>query len=351
MHWKERISMENNMSSLLVGTVVKKALRSIKEDPERCVRNLVDMALQFSAGRFQKRFFTAAQTMLQNENSGYYNLIRHSVVNADTDHLYTFGMNLGYNGCTVGADRIRKNEAKLGCRIPWTIILQLDPKQYASHVHEYHTLIRDGEALGIYTWMIFAQQQPETVLSLAAAHPDSAFVLFCEPEDVSSAFLDHATEIQNLMITVRYDEETSDIICASLRDMGLLYSVWYQYDSPDAEQIVSGDLFCSAQQLHPIFTTLVPNPECTDEVQQRVYQTVQEARSDQRYCTIPLELVQDNCLIDSIISDDVCSVYFDKDGNLYNGNGKLCRFHQNLFKRALADILLSAYPSDSESVN
>ena len=77
--------MENSMSSLLVGTVVKKALRSIKEAPERCVRNLVDMALQFSAGRFQKRFFTAAQTMLQNENSGYYNLIRHSVVNADTD--------------------------------------------------------------------------------------------------------------------------------------------------------------------------------------------------------------------------------------------------------------------------
>lgn len=343
--------MENNMSSLLVGTVVKKALRSIKEDPERCVRNLVDMALQFSAGRFQKRFFAAAQTMLQNEGSGYYDLIRHSVVNADTDRLYTFGMNLGYNGCTVGADRIRKNEAKLGCRIPWTIILQLDPKQYASHVHEYHTLIRDGEALGIYTWMIFAQQQPETVLSLAAAHPDSAFVLFCEPEDVTSAFLDHAAEIQNVMITVRYDEETSDGICSSLRDMGLLYSVWYQYDSSDAEQIVSGDLFSSTQQLHPFFTALIPNPECPDEVRQMVYQAVQKARSDQNYCTVPWELVRDNCLIDTIISDDVCSVYFDKDGNLCDGNGKLCYSHQNLFKSALADILSSAYPSSSESVN
>lgn len=343
--------MENNMSSLLVGTVVKKALRSIKEDPERCVRNLVDMALQFSAGRFQKRFFTAAQTMLQNENSGYYNLIRHSVVNADTDRLYTFGMNLGYNGCTVGANRIRKNEKKLNCRIPWTIILQLDPKQYASHVHEYHSLIRDGEALGIYTWMIFAQQQPETVLSLAAAHPDSAFVLFCEPEDVTSAFLDHASEIQNLMITVRYDVETSDGICSSLRDMGLLYSVWYQYDSSDAAQIVSGDLFSSTQQLHPYFTALVPNPECPDEVRQMVYQVVQKARSDRSYCTIPWELARDNCLVDSIISDDICSVYFDKDGNLCDGNGKLCCAHQNLFKSALADILFSAYPGSSVSVN
>ncbi len=343
--------METNMSSLLVGTVVKNALKNIKEDPERCVRNLVDMALQFSAGRFQKRFFSAAQTMLQNENSGYYDLIRHSIVNADIDRLYTFGMNLGYNGCTVGADRIRKNEETLSCRIPWTIVLQLDPEQYSKHEHEYHTLICDGEDLGIYTWMIFAQQQPETALSLAAAHPDSAFVLFCEPEEMTSAFLDQALELQNLMLAVRYEEENSDGICASLRDMGLLYSVWYQYGSSDAAQIVSGDLFCSTQQLHPFFTALIPEPKCPDEVQQMVYQAVQKARSEQSYCTIPWELNMDNRLIDTLVSDGACSVYFDKDGDLCDGNGKLCCAHQNLFKNALADILSSAYPGSSESVN
>ena len=59
--------MENSISRMLVEMVVRKALKSIKDDPERGIRNLVDMALQFSSeGRFQRDFFSAAQTMLQN---------------------------------------------------------------------------------------------------------------------------------------------------------------------------------------------------------------------------------------------------------------------------------------------
>lgn len=52
--------MTKNMSRLLVETVVRNALKSIRNDPERGVRNLIDMALQFSEGRFQKNFFTIA---------------------------------------------------------------------------------------------------------------------------------------------------------------------------------------------------------------------------------------------------------------------------------------------------
>lgn len=71
--------MEKSMSRFLVETVVKKALKSIKDSPERGIRNLVDMGLQFSEGRFQKNFFTVAQTMLQNENSAYYSLVRNKI--------------------------------------------------------------------------------------------------------------------------------------------------------------------------------------------------------------------------------------------------------------------------------
>lgn len=102
--------MENSMSRFITGSVVKRTLKDIKDNPERSIRNLVDMALQFSGGRFQQDFFTTAQTMLQNENSAYYRLVRDIVSHADTDRLYTFGMNLGYNGCTAGAQRIRENK-------------------------------------------------------------------------------------------------------------------------------------------------------------------------------------------------------------------------------------------------
>ena len=86
--------MEETMSRILVGTFVKRMLKEIRESPERNTRNLVDMALQFSRGRFQQHFFGAAQTMLQKEDSGYYALVRDTVAWADLDRLYTFGMNL-----------------------------------------------------------------------------------------------------------------------------------------------------------------------------------------------------------------------------------------------------------------
>lgn len=77
--------MEKNISGMLVETVVKKALKNIKDNPERGIRNLVDRALQFSSGRFQKNFFAVAQAMLQNENSAYYGLVRDTVAYADME--------------------------------------------------------------------------------------------------------------------------------------------------------------------------------------------------------------------------------------------------------------------------
>lgn len=108
------MQMKNRMPRLFAETVVKNALKSIIESPERGIRNLIDFALQLSDGRFQKDFFMVAQTMLQNENSAYYDLIRDVVTYVDTEKLYTFGINVGYNSCTVGAKRIREKKRSWG---------------------------------------------------------------------------------------------------------------------------------------------------------------------------------------------------------------------------------------------
>jgi len=333
--------MEKSMSRILVESVVKKALRDIKDSPERGIRNLVDMGLEFAEGRFQQNFFQTTQTMLKNEQSAYYGLVRDTVACADTDKLFTFGMNLGYNGCTLGAQRIRDNEKRLGVNIPWTVCLQVKERQLKENEERYHAVIREGEKLGIYTWMLFVSERPQAVLPLIGAHPDSAFILFCQPESMTDECMDDAGELNNLMLAIRYDEN-ADGVCASLRERGLLYSVWYQYGQEDTQAILSGDLFCSAQQLSPIFTSLLPRPDCPEEVQQRIHQTVAQARSEQNYRTLLWELQGDNRTIDEIISGDPCSVYFDADGNLCQWNGKVEDEAKTLFQDGLSDILMSA---------
>lgn len=48
--------MENSMSRILIETIIKRTLRNIKDNPERGIRNLIDMALQFWKGGFRKIF-------------------------------------------------------------------------------------------------------------------------------------------------------------------------------------------------------------------------------------------------------------------------------------------------------
>lgn len=224
--------MENNMSRILIETVVRRTLKDMKENPERSIRNLVDMALHFSEGRFQKNFFQAAQTMLKNENSPYYALLRNISSSVDTERLVTFGMNLGYNSCTLGAKKIRENEQELGCSIPWTVAFQTDRIQISGRLAGYHAAVADGERLGIYAWTLFAQSHPQDLLPLIREHSDSAFFLFCDPHDIDTAFLDSISDMNNLMLVIRY-EETAEALYAQIRKNGLLYSAYYTYSRED----------------------------------------------------------------------------------------------------------------------
>ena len=337
--------MKKNVSRILVETAVKTTLKNMKNDPERGVRNLVDIALQCSEGRFQRHFFSTAQTMLQNENSAYYRLIRDIVAHTDINHLYTFGINLGYNACTVGAQQIRENEKKLQCNIPWTIAIQINNEHFSDLLPQYQNVIETGENLGIFSWMLFTDNDPYTIVTLAENYPDNVFFLFCEASKLSIDFLDRISHLYNLMLVIRYDETIAPL-CKDLQNRGLLYSVWYLYGQKDTETILNGDLFYCTQELSPVFTALLPSPNCPDVIQQLVHQAVEQARSRQVYHTIPWDMQGDNQIIDSIISGDPCSACFNQNGYLCNWNGQIEKKNYNLFHDSITCIFKTAFPKN-----
>lgn len=343
---KDSCKMDITTTRIVIETVVKKTLREIKDSPERSTRNLVDMALHFSNGRFHRNFFEMAQTMLQNENSPYYGLIEDIVCNVDSERLLWFGMNLGYNGCTVGAKTIRGIEAKEHYNIPWAISLKLDPRYFSDHQPEYGTLISQGEQIGVYTWLLFPTRDAADFLPLVQEHPDSAFVLFCKPRDITLSFLDCVSECGNLMLAVHYEDDAADA-CGLLRTAKLLYSVYFDYTENDVEAITSGELFLSIQQLHPAFTILLAGSQCPDAARQAVYESVKQARNQQLYRTIAMEATCDSSFIDSVISTEACLAGFDSEGYLFTlqGSKKEDRFH--FLQNALPGILKLAFPKSN----
>ena len=87
--------MAVDTSRIMIKTFVKSALKDAENSPERCTRNLVDMALNFSNNSSQYSFFSIARQMLNNENSPYYPLIEDILKHIDKDKLLNFGLNIG----------------------------------------------------------------------------------------------------------------------------------------------------------------------------------------------------------------------------------------------------------------
>lgn len=342
--------MENDISRILIDTMIRKGIKELQDSPERSIRNLVDMALQFSRGRFQQNFFEIAQNMLKNENSPYYKLIYNTVSTVNTERIVTFGMNIGYNSCTSGAKIIRSIEEKEGFNIPWSLTLAMDGNSFDEHKEDYHRIIQQGESLGIYTWMIFSTGGTENLVELITAHPDSAFILLCSPDEITENLLDDTNDIFNFMLVLQYGDEI-DTVCQMLRKKGMLYSLYFQYEEKDLKHILNGELLSDAETLHPVFTGFVPHPDCPEEIQKCVYQFLTECREKQMYQTIPWDAIYDSRLVDSIISDDSCSAGFTPEGFFCSFQGRLTQSQENIFEKPLHDILQILFPKKSPRIS
>lgn len=338
--------MEKSMNEILIETTVNQAIKRIQDDPERSTRNLVDIGLHFLEGRFQQSLLKLMQKMLEDEQSAYYRMIPDLMSNVDSKRIVTFGMNVGYHSCTKGARIIREIEEISHFNIPWCISMDIDSLTYWQHSDEYHKLIEEGEALGIYTWVIYSLDDTHHLLELAADFPDSAFVFCCAPKLFTNNLLDEANDLYNIMFVVDYSEDVEDA-CQLLRNRKFLYSVLYTYGKWDKDSILNGQTLIELETLHPLFSFFKADLSCLPEIQSEIYHCVHKARMEQRFQTLPFDMIYDTLFIDSIISEDAVSLHFDTEGNSIPLSDYDYQGTCNLFQMSLVDILKAQFPKKS----
>lgn len=329
--------MTNTMTRSLIERLVRGKLNDLKESPERTTRNLVDMALNFSNGRFQKRFFEIAQEMLHNEKSPYYQLVYHIASKVEIERLLSFGMNIGYNSFSYGAKIIRKQEAINDYNIPWCVTLELDETTLLHNPEHYHKLLNEGKSLGIYTWNIFTHGQIINFLPLMEMNSDCAFLLFCRPEEITNDLLDNLIDIHNFMFVVEYDEAKTDTFSV-LQNRKFLYSSYLHYNTEDVNDICSNEIICSIDSTNSVFAIFLPEESCTKNNLQNVCKYTEETLHNPTYKTLPFEFISDNRRIDSIISEDSCTAWFLRSGQLKE------HWRLNHFNQSLSEIFKTAFP-------
>ena len=291
----------NTIARTLIQTVVRQKLNAIKSDPERSLRNLVDMGLSFAAGSEQKRFLQQAQQALQDENSAYYRIIYDMALHVDTEHLMGFGMNLCYNSLTAWARTIRRLEGERGYDIPWCLTLVIDRKGYAAHEADYTSLIEQGKRLGIYTYLIIAPELPVGLFTLLRQQKDCAFLLFTSPDELTGNVIDSIAQLYHVMPVVRFGDGAEEV-CDAMRRREMLYSVFLPYHPEESENISGDGDVLDIEQFHSPLTIFMSYTAPEKDKSSPFYLRIIAARNDLHVQTIPVELWEDLRFIDGVIS-------------------------------------------------
>lgn len=329
---------KTDVNRILIEATVRHTLNRLHEFPEREARNLVDMGLSFSKGRFQKKFLVAAQKMLQNTKSAYYTLVKRAVSNVEQERLMNFGINLGYDSCTKGAKRIREIEAERHFNIPWALNLVLNEEKLRTELDFYPSLVNQGKSLGIYTYLLFDREKVLPALPLMSGQPDCAFLLFLHGSQITDVLIKKLKSIKNVMICVYADKDMPDA-CRKLREAKYLYAVYGCYAPWEVERILCGKWLEEVLPYQPLFAFLIADSSCSERQQSEVYSYVLSVRDGQQYPLVLIDLEKDMLMIDRIISDDVCIAGFDESGNLRTHRGPVQEKRYNIFYNRLEDIL------------
>ena len=168
----------------------------------------------FPRDAFKSKSLPPRKPCYKTPNSVYYTLVKHAANHIDHERLLNFGMNLGYESCTKGAGTIRAIEAQEGFDAPWALTLSLN-----SHItlDVYDRIFEQSTALGIYTTLLYVNDDFFEIFPLIKKHSHMAFVLFVNGNALSDACLQTLHELKNILICIA-DDDSAPEACKKLYD-------------------------------------------------------------------------------------------------------------------------------------
>lgn len=290
-----------------------RALQDMERDTHRTARNLVDLCLRFAKGPFERRFFTVCRDILEDDGSPCFSMLRRALSCFDRQTLVTFGVNVGFEGCSRGAKRIRETEAREGFNVPWAIRVAVGDAGL-SRVYTQR-LISEAVELGVH---VFILEDHGLALSdlrqLLEDNPTCAFCLITRGRNWELVDL---TDCHNFLMYVDGEGPLAMELCGALEDARMPYGVWLRYD--DRTEDLEDRLEKLGELGSPL--ALLLGDEASPGTQAKVNRLVTEARSSYAYPFVPIDLPGDLLAIDRIISDDPCSLTVLPDGRIQTVSG------------------------------
>lgn len=309
---------------IMIDRAVRKGIADIKKDPERSIRNLVELGEHFASGRFQKSFFQLTQKFFADDRSPYYTLIENTVNQVDSDALATMGINIGYMSWTYGARIIRRREQESGYNIPWAIYIDYDFETDVAV--DLSKIVAESAVLGIYTFFVFVGEKTRDVqplLTAAQIYPDRAFLVYCNSDSYAATLAESCGALKNVLLSLDCNAGNRNENVQLLRNSKRLVALHCYYDESNAEDILSGRLIEDLLPLESSLLFFVPRKNVPMDTRNEVWQYLVRCRLEQTYPIALIELYSDVNYADRVISVESCMAGIRADGMVFTPNGSM----------------------------
>ena len=312
---------------------LRTALGYIEKDPEENLMKLMDWVDKL-AGDGPASFApqrSAFRNVLNDPDCGMHQLILSVLRDVDNGVLQTVFENFFLNASLIGWPRQEAYREKLGCNIPWAILM--DPTsacnlrctgcwaaEYGNRLNltydELSDVVRQGKELGTYMY-IFSGGEPlvrkSDILRLCEEHSDCQFLAFTNATLIDEAFARELLRVKNLIpaISVEGFEAATDqrrgagTYQAILRAMAILKEYRLPFgasccytsqniDSISSETFLDHLVNCGAKfawffHYMPVGNEAVPDLLPTPAQRERMYRAVRRWRSEQPIFTIDFQ--------------------------------------------------------------
>lgn len=324
---------KDRMARAMIEPLVNKVLHDLKNDPERSLRNVVDLILSFPNGRFSNNMFEMLQKMLTNENSAYYTLINKIVSYLDMENLKEFSINAGYNACTSGAKTIRELSRKNNCYIPWILLIETD-KQHSKQTAD---IIKQAKELGIYMFAVIDDDVSEETAEIIRVNNECAFVLFTEASSVSDRTIAMFEDIKNVLASIHGTKDELSSATDALRENHKFFAVHDFYDDENCHSVFTEEKLNYFEDYTETFLFCMPTRKCSQETLDYMSSNAKKVRDEQKHSYVMMDVYNDTLTIDKMISGNNFSVIIDVEGNLYSNKEDGTKY--NINDMPLLDVL------------
>lgn len=192
------MTLENVMKRAVIGATMGIALKGIKADSKRSIRNTLDLFDHFTAEIFDKKTLNKIRCEADNTNSSLYKLIMKTAASVDNTMLKTIGTNLCCNRLILFPTRESGNTKAT-----------TDLKQQIVTANAINDIVEQGINAGAYFYVITGNepfQYKEILLNICHNHNDCVFYIKTNGKDISDDLADEIVDAGNIILAINIDK-------------------------------------------------------------------------------------------------------------------------------------------------